>query len=243
MAELLFYRKIVAIDKDQHRHLRIGTIKDYRFAARSNSVPIAVVEFFEAAREYPIVFTGSSDMAPLPAVLLGLRDSENLFVSDTGKWNARYIPAFIRRYPFVLANADHDQLLVCIDESHPVVGDAGGQSLFTQHGEATPFLNNAITFMQNFHAETQRTHAFMQRVMELKLLTAVSARAELKSGTAHQLDGFSIINEEKFRALEPETVEEFFRNGWLSFIDAHLISLGNLGPLIDRMASGKRKIV
>ncbi len=243
MVELLFYRKIVAIDKDKHRHLHIGTIKDYRFAAESNSVPIAVVEFFEAAREYPIVFAGKTGPTPLPAVLLGLRNNENLFVGDSGKWNARYIPAFVRRYPFVLADTGNDQLLVCVDAGHPVVGDSNGQALFTLEGEATPFLNNAINFMRDFQAESRRTNEFMQRIIELDLLTEVSARAELKGGAAHQLGGFSVVNESKFRALDREVVEEFFRKGWLSFIDAHLISLGNLGPLIDRMTTGKRKAV
>jgi hypothetical protein len=242
MSEMLFYRKIVAVDKDKHRHLRIGAIKDYRFAAESNSVPVAAVEFFEAAREYPIVFTGTSGPTPVPAVLLGLRNNENLFVSESGKWNARYVPAFVRRYPFVLA-ADNDQLLVCVDEGHPAVGDTGGQAVFTQDGEPTPFLNTAISFMRDFQTETLRTNEFMKRVIELELLTEVSARAELKGGTAHQLGGFSVINETKFRALDAGTVDAFFRKGWLSFIDAHLLSLGNLGPLIDRMKSGKRKLV
>jgi hypothetical protein len=239
MPELLFYRKIVAIDKDKHRHLRIGAIKDHRFAAKTNSVPVAVVEFFSAAREYPIVFGGKTG-APVPAVLLGLRSDENLFVGDTGQWDARYIPAFVRRYPFVLANTGDDQLVVCVDEGHAAVGAADGQALFTQEGEATPFLDNAINFMRDYQAEAQRTRDFMQRMVELELLTEVSARGELKGGAAYQLGGFSVISESRFRELDKDVVEELFRKGWLSLIDAHLLSLGNLGDLVDRMAATKK---
>ncbi len=167
---------------------------------------ITVVKFFESAREYPIVYAGNPGATPLPAVLLGLRNNENLFVSDSGKWDARDIPAFVRRYPFVLANTGNDQLLVCIDERHPVVGDSNGQALFTQEREATPFLGNAINFMENFQTEIQRTDAFMQRVAELDLLTEVLARAELKGGAVHQLGGPSVVNEGKLRAQDHEVV-------------------------------------
>lgn len=241
MAELLFYRKIVAIDKDKHRHLRIGAIKDHKYAKDTNSVPVAVVEFFEAAREYPIVFGGKAGPTPVPAVLLGLGNNENLFIGDSGLWDGRYIPAFVRRYPFVLANTGNDQLLVCLDEDHPAVGDADGQALFTAEGEPTPFLDNAINFMRDYQAEAQRTRDFMQRLVDLDLLTEVSARAELKGGAAYQLGGFSVVNETRFRALEKDVVDELFRKGWLSLIDAHLLSLGNLGKLIDKMSDVRKK--
>ena len=242
MAELLFYRQVAAIDKDKHRHLKVGTISDYRFARVTNSVPIAVVEFFEVAREYPIVFAGKNGPTPLPAVLFGLKSDENLFVSESGEWQGRYIPAFIRRYPFVLADVGNEELVVCMDESHPAVGDKDGQPLFTAEGGPTPFMESVLKFMHDFQAEAQRSREFMQRMVELDLLTEVSARAELKGGQSYQLGGFSVINEAKFRALGKDVVDELFRKGWLSLIDAHLLSLGNLAPLIDRMAEQGRKV-
>ncbi|HEY3433834.1 MAG TPA: SapC family protein [Rhodocyclaceae bacterium] len=234
MAELLFYEKITAIDKDKHRHLRIGEIRDYAFTAKTNSVPLTTVEFFEAAREYPIVFAGPEGQAPVPVSLLGLRNEENLFVTAEGKWQAHYIPAFVRRFPFVLAPAQ-EQLLVCIDSGHPAVGDANGQALFTQDGEPTPFLQNAISFLRQFQTEAEQTKQFVQRLKDLDLLQSVSAKAELKSGSSYQLNGFYVVNEARFRALDKDTIDDLFRKGWLSLIDAHLLSLGNMGRLIERM--------
>lgn len=239
MAELLFYRRPMALDKDLHRELRVGEIREYRFSAKTNSVPLAVVEFFEAAREYPIVFAGQAGAEPIPTALLSLRSNENLFVGPGGHWEGHYIPAFIRRYPFVLAGTTDEQLMVCVDEGHPSVGAPKGQRLFTDTGEPAPFLANAIAFMQEFQAETRRTREFVHRIVELELLTEVAARAELKGGGAYQLGGFSVINETKYRALDKDTVDELFRKGWLALIDAHLLSLGNLGRLIDRLAQVK----
>lgn len=233
MAELLFYETVVPVDKDKHRHLRVGEVTRYDFAAKTNAVPLTAVEFFEAAREYPIVFAGPPE-AKMPAVLLGLRNSENLFIGPEGRWESRYLPAFVRRYPFVLAPAQ-DQLLVCIDESHPVVGVAEGHALFTQEGEPTPFLQNAIQFMRQFQGELEQTRLFIVRLGELGLLQEVSAKADLKAGGSYQLGGFSVVDEARFRALDKDTVDELFRKGWLSLIDAHLLSLGNLNRLIERL--------
>jgi hypothetical protein len=240
MPELLFYRQITALDKDKHRQLRVGEIRKYDFTRQTNSVPLAAVEFFEAAREYPIVFAQASAAERVPTALLGLRDKENLFVDRNGRWDARYIPAFVRRYPFVPAEGG-EQLLVCIDAGHPAVGAADGQLLFASDGSPTPFLDKAIAVLRDYQAEAVRTGDFVKRLTELDLFTDVAARAELRSGGAYQLGGLSVINETKYRALDKEVIEELFRKGWLALIDAHLLSLGNLGRLIDRLADSEAK--
>jgi hypothetical protein len=52
-------------------------------------------------------------------VLLGLREAKTCSSTPTGKWDARYVPAFVRRYPFVPAKGPQGDLLVCIDEASP----------------------------------------------------------------------------------------------------------------------------
>ncbi|GAB2181941.1 SapC family protein [Denitratisoma sp. agr-D3] len=230
MAELLIYETVVPVDKNQHRHLRIGPVTDYAFAAKTNSVPLTAAEFFESAREYPIVFAGGQS----PAVLLGLRDGENLLVGADGRWLGHYVPAFVRRYPFVLAPVN-DQLLVCVDEAHPAVGATEGQALFTQEGEPTPFLDNAVQFLRQFQAEAEQTLRFVQRLQSLGLLKESGAKATTTDGKHYQLQGFSVVDEEKLRALDKDTVDELFRAGWLALIHAHLLSLRNLDRLLERL--------
>ena len=241
MPELLFYRQIVALDKDKHRDLRVGEIRKYEFARQTNSIPLAVVEFFEAAREYPIVFAQANANELVPVALLGLRDKENLFIDRHGRWDARYLPAFVRRYPFVPSETNTDQLLVCIDEFHAAVGAKDGQRLFASDGSPTPFLEKAITFLRDYHGEALRSREFVNRMRELDLFTEVAARAELRTGGAFQLGGLSVISESRYRELDKEVVDELFRKGWLALIDAHLLSLGNLGRLIDRLSDTKGK--
>jgi hypothetical protein len=126
MAEMMFYERVVALSDQIHAQLKVRPASSFSYAARTNSVPVLGGEMFECAREYPIVFA-RGQVGPLPAVLLGLRENENLFVDAAGKWDARYVPAFVRRYPFVPATGAQGELLVCIDEASPCFSAAEGE--------------------------------------------------------------------------------------------------------------------
>lgn len=129
MTAFAFYQKVVALNSDVHRNMRFAANEaNFLFARDTTAVLLAGVEFAEAGREYPIVFIRGQDQQLRPVALLGVRNGENLFVDEQGKWDARYIPAFVRRYPFVLAEGGaKGQLVVCIDEGCPALNaDHGG---------------------------------------------------------------------------------------------------------------------
>ena len=96
MSEMMFYERVVALNDQTHSQLKVRPATGFAYAAKTNSVPLLASEFFEAAREYPIVFA-RGEAGPVPAALLGLREAENLYVDNAGKWDARYVPAFVRR--------------------------------------------------------------------------------------------------------------------------------------------------
>jgi SapC len=239
MATMMFYEKPVALNREIHKHARILPANDFKFAAKTNSIALSGIEFIEAAKDYPIVFAKLSDEVTVPVALLSLRNDENLYVDNDGKWDARYIPAFVRRYPFVLAENDGKQFTVCIDEAFPGLNESDGQALFDEQGENTPFLQNALDFMNNFQAQFRMTEDFVKQLKELDLLTEISAKAELHSGENFLLGGIMIIDEQKLLKLDPEKVLELFQSGKLGWIYAHLISLSNMSRLLDKMQAGK----
>ena len=229
MTEMMFYERVAPLNEARHVALKVLPAKTFAYAARTNSVPIVGSEFFECAREYPIVFV-QGQTCPLPAVLLGLRESENLYVDTTGKWDARYVPAFVRRYPFVPAKGPQDDLLVCIDEASPCFSEAEAQ------------LEHAIRFLREFHQSAAATERMCRRLADLGLLRQADSVAELKDGSRFRLNGLQVVDEAKLRALDKEVVQELFGNGGLALIHAHLISLGNLAGLVDRLSKrGKRR--
>ena len=106
MSDMLFYDKIVPLDTDKHKNTKIALISDYSFTARTNSVPVAGIEFIASSKEFPITFIQNTEGKFIPVIILGMEDNTNLFVSDDGRWNAYYLPAYIRRYPFVPSVGD-----------------------------------------------------------------------------------------------------------------------------------------
>lgn len=233
MSDLLFYEKVVALNDQAHAGLRVKPLARYRFAARINSVPLLASEFAEAAREYPIVFVRGAGGA-LPAALLGLREGENLFVDGAGAWTARYIPAFVRRYPFAPGKDAQGQLLVCIDEAAPCFSKDEGEALF-DGGKPTRQLQFALDFMREYQQGAQLTETVSRRIAELGLLRDADSVAQLKGGQQFRLQGLSVVDEARLRALERDAVLELFGSGVLGMIHAHLVSLGNLGALADKL--------
>ena len=238
MANLLFYENPVALNKVTHKDIKIKPGgNDYSFAKNTNSVILAGVEFTEAAKEYPIVFAQAGESI-VPVALLGLRNEENLFVKDDGTWDARYIPAFVRRYPFVLAETaeNPDQRVVCIDEGFAGFNEAEGEPLF-ENEEPTPLLQQAIDFLEEYQKQYLRTEAFLNRLKSLDLFMSLNAKVELTSGQEFALTGLLAIDEKKLLALDDLQALEFFRSGELGWVYCHLMSIGTLSGMVNRVAA------
>ena len=196
------------------------------------------MEFVHIAKEYPIVFAKAGDRT-IPLALLGLRNDENLFVNAEGRWDARYLPAFVRRYPFVLADAGeggNGNLAVCIDEGFPGFNSEEGIPLFNDDGEQAPLLENAIRFLKEYQGQHQRTEIFINRLQNLGLLSELTARAELAGGAKFSMGGLLVVEEKKLMDLEKKEALELFRSGEMGWIYAHLLSLSNMNRLADMLS-------
>ena len=152
----------------------------------------------------------------VPVALLGLRNEENLFVGEDGSWDARYIPAFVRRYPFVLAEAgDSGQRMVCIDESYSGFNDEEGEPLF-EGDEPTQVLKQAMEFLEEYQRQYVRTEQFIKRLKELDLLIALNAKVDMADGQQFALTGLLVVDEKKLLQLDDEKALEFFKSGELA---------------------------
>nr|WP_240148037.1 SapC family protein [Luteibacter yeojuensis] len=225
------------MNRTAHRDLRLKAVNNIRFAATAHSVPLTGVEFAPAARDFPILFAGNTIEEAGPMALLGLRQGENLLVGDNGFWEqGLYIPAFVRRYPFVLAEkpagTEGDDFTVFLDEAYEGFNNEEGERLFNDDGTDAPALTNAVNFLGEFQDHVARTQWFMGKLREHDLLEPRTITLQ-KEGKGINLNGLFVINEEKLRALDEKTAQEFLREGALGWIYAHLVSLAN----IDRMAA------
>src|SRR5277367_2344852 len=138
LSSLFLYEHPVALDRDRHAARKMNPPADLTFAAGAAVVPLLSAEFTHAAREYPIVFVRGVEQELIPVVLTGVPGGHNVYVDDAGRWNARYVPAYVRRYPFAFAHTASDQYIVCIDEAFPGFEESSGASLFDVDGEPSP---------------------------------------------------------------------------------------------------------
>ena len=236
MSDSVYYEKPVLLDRDKHRHRKVLPSANFSFAQKANSLFLAAVEFSEAFKEYPILFTRGGNGHIVPVAMLGLRARENLFVDGEGRWLAGYVPAFVRRYPFVLADLGAQTMGVCIDEAFAGLNDSAGEALFDESGNDTPFLRNALDFLNRYQSEYQRTEAFCQRLERADVLVEMNAKADLVDGRSFMVSGLLVVDEAKLMALPDATVLSLFRVGELHLVSMHLASLSNMKKLVDRMA-------
>ena len=236
MAQLMFYENIHTVSPQRHRDWCAETTPDhFGFARHTNSVPLAAVEIPHAAREYTVVFATAADQV-IPVVILSVKDHENVYLTDQGGWAAKYIPAFVRRYPFVFSeNEDHSKYTLCLDESWDGFNQQGrGARLFDAEGQRTPYLERLLKFMQDFQRDMERTKGFCQKLKQLDLLEAKQAEFTLPNGEKGALRGFMAVSRDKLNALPAETLQELAKSGMLELTYAHLMSMNNLSLMLQR---------
>jgi hypothetical protein len=234
--QLLFYADAKPVSVTEHKDLSVKTGADYGFAAKVNSVPLTAAELPAAALEYAIVFAGNDDQV-VPLVILGAQKEQNLYVDDDGRWRAKYIPAFVRRYPFVFAQSgDGKNLTLCIDEGFSGCNREGrGERLFDAEGSRTAYLEQVINFQRAYQVQHQRTQAFCKRLVELGLLAPVQAQLGTGGGERRVLSGLRVVNRTKLKELDAETLHGLMQRDELELIYLHLHSLANLRLIGERM--------
>jgi hypothetical protein len=233
--QLLIYERATPINPNDHRDVSVKFDGDFGFAREINSAPLMAVEFEPASVEYPIVFVGDAS-GVMPAALLGIRDNENLYVDESGAWNAKYLPAFIRRYPFVFATDDNERFTLCLDEDFHGVNRKGlGERLFDAEGERTQYLQNVLNFLQAYQAQYETTRAFVQRILDAGLLEPTQAQFSLRTGQTITLAGFLAVNRARLRSLSGDELAKLAGAGDLDLVYAHLASQRNFTPTADRI--------
>lgn len=233
--QLGIYEKVVPVSSQRHKDWSVKTGSGYTYAQETNSVPLIAVEFPVAALEYAIVFAGEDKVMPL--AVLGVRNQENLYLKDDGGWEAKYVPAFLRQYPFVFSSMeDGKKFALCIDEDFDGFNQDGlGERLFDANGEQTQYLKNVMEFLKKEQTEFQRTRLFCDKIKELDLLEPMAAQFTSKEGQKIRLGGFQAISRKKLVEVPGDKLSELAKSGILELIYLHLNSLNHVRTLAGRV--------
>ncbi len=233
----LFYGNLEPLSSTQHPNHKARQANQAKFLTTAHAIPITVDEFVSTQRHCPIVFSVGD--SPVPLALMGLNEGVNVFVDEDGKLinNEVYIPAYVRRYPFMLARLapDAEELSLCFDPTSELVGEFDdGNPLFTD-GKPSETTNQILKFCEEFELSAQRTNAFMQDLKEAGLL--MDGEVSIQPSGSEQpfiYRGFQMVNEEKLRELRGDELRKMNQNGMLALVMAHLFSMSMVRDIFGK---------
>lgn len=242
----LFYNDLVPVNSEAHQTWKARTTDKATWIANANAIPLTVEEFPLAQRDYPIVFSAGTD--PVPLGLMGLNDGVNVFVDADGTVNKPvYIPAYVRRYPFMLAKLreDTNELSLCFDPQSGLVGEfEDGNALF-DGDKPSEACKGTLKFCEQFEIAGQKTAAFVQELRKHDLLTdgELTLQAEgMEKPFIYR--GFQMVDEKKLRDLRGDVLRAWNQNGMLPLIFAHMFSLSLTTEIFTRQnEQGKSPIL
>ena len=225
------------LDKEQHEQLRIKTGYGAALGDAVMYVMTYPMEFRDIQSCYPILFTKDPNTGGFfAAALLGFEKDENLFLKDD-RWDAAYIPALVRRQPFLIAtgkDGDKANPVVSLDRNHPRVNLDDGEALFTSDGEPSEFLNRKIVVLDRIHHGLQHGTGFIDALLKHELLEQVTLDLAFTDGNKQTLQGFYAIAEEKLYALKGDALESLNQAAYLQPIFMAVASLSRVRNMIER---------
>ena len=231
------YKNLEILNKVTHKEEAVKQITNYTYAKETINAPITVAEFFEACKDYPIFFAKDANQSWTATVMLGYKEKENVFVDKDGKWEPnRYIPAFVRRYPFIfVTNPENDDLTLALDkECLSTNKEDEGRKFFDNEGNNTEFLNNVLSFLSQFQNDAKATNGFIKQLEEWELLEEKVATIVNQKQEQYNINGFYVVNEEKLKHLSKKKKEAICNNNATPLITAHLLSLSNIQKIGNR---------
>jgi hypothetical protein len=238
----LFYNDLVPLSSSQHTEYRVRNSDTAPFLAKAHAIPITVDEFITAQRFYPIVFSVGEN--PVPLALMGLNEGVNVFVGDDGRLlGESYIPAYIRRYPFMLAKLQPqaEELSLCFDPTTDLIGEGGEGNALFENGQPNEHLTAILKFCEDFEIAAQRTNAFVREIQEAELL--IDGEVTIQPNDSQQpfvYRGFQMVSDEKLRELNGDKLRKLNQNGALPLVLAHMFSLPVVRDIFGRqMQQGK----
>ncbi len=228
------FTQLVPLNSETHRNLVFSPDLPFLFAKPLAMIPLTAAELFKASRELVILFPKQGGV---PQALVGVEPDNNLHVNDTGHWVGRYIPAHLRRYPFILSEMNIDEaaraetgrrFVVQFDAAAPHFNLVGGLRLFSEDGKPTDLLNNIQKILMHLQQDQERTQVMVAELDAADLLVERAIRVNRPQGEPVSLTGMRIVDTEALANLDPETTVKLRNTGTLAAVYAHLVSLTNL---------------
>lgn len=223
--QLLFYKEPTVLEKDKHADLTFKREGSYSFASAMNSAPLAGVEFTQACHDHPILFVKNEKSGFIPVVLLSLKKDSHDLGDD---WGGKYVPAFIRRYPFGVT----PEGAIVFDKEAPHFS-GGGDAIFDENKEPTETLKQIVGFLRSVDTGYAETEEFCRALAEKEILQPLNRALKFGEQQVNLTDLYR-IDEAKLYELDEKELHTWFKNKWIAWCHSHLHSLAELNGVAKR---------
>lgn len=234
----LFYNDLMPLNSRDHANYKLNPPSGLTWLVNQHAVPVTTDEFIQAQRHFPIVFSAGEGSVPL--ALMGLNEGVNTFFNEEGKLEEDiYIPAYARRYPYLLARLtpDAQEMSLCFDPSANMLGEFDeGEPLFDAEGKPAAPIQGALDFCEKFEEAGARTQAFVKELEDKGLLmdgeVAITRNDDPEKPYIYR--GFKMVDQDKLKDLDAETAKLWTGNGIMALIFAHLFSMDMMRIIFGR---------
>lgn len=235
----VLYNDLVPLSSVDHATWRARRSDTAPWLAKHHAIPLTIDEFGLCQRHFPIVFSSGDN--PVPLALMGLNEGVNTFVDDEGKvLNDVYIPAYVRRYPFLLAKLrpDAEELSLCFDPTADAIGPFDEGDVLFDDGKPSEVVSSILKFCEEFEQAGLRTGSFVAELMEHKLLMEGEVTIQPEGSEQPFIyRGFQMVNEEALRDLRGDVLRKMMQSGLLPLVHAHLFSLSLARDIFARQVT------
>lgn len=232
----LFYKDLMPLNSRDHANWSSRITENASWMVGQHAIPLTAEEFVHASRHFPIVFSVAD--TPVPLGLMGLNEGVNTFFDDDGKLNSPvYVPAYARRYPFMLAKLtqETEELSLCFDPTSDLVGEFEGGAALFDGDQPSESCKATLDFCRNFEEAGFRTQSFVDELVKHDLLMDGEVSIQQQGNDQPFVyRGFKMVDQEKLRDLRGDVLRTMNQNGMLALVFAHLFSLEHMSEVFAR---------
>lgn len=224
------------LDANKHKSIKIHPDAGVEFARTQHLISLRVTEIDKAISDFPVMFFRNHQTGKLSiAMMTSFKPGDNLFV-EGNVWDALFMPGSLKTHPFhVISNNDSDESYsLTINVESPCLVAEGGNALFSDNGQPTPYLAQVKANMDEELNNELLTREFLETIDALGLTAPIDLEIELADGQSHTISGLQTVAEDKLRLIGQDVLLELHSKGYLFPLHAMLMSLFQINGLIRR---------
>ena len=227
------------IDKERHKNLSVATEFTGGLGYSVGAVILLDNEILAAQREYPIIFRKDAETGRFfPYALLGFQPDENLFINETGQWQATHIPLAVAKGPFMIGFQDVEgvpQQSICVDLDDVRVNVNGGtgKAILNADGSLSRYLEYVSKILLLINQSKDSLNQMVDMFVKFDLIEPLRLDIQFKNGEQKEVQGGFTIAAEKLAGLSAHALTELHKSGYLSAAYNICGSLENIQKLID----------